>query len=93
MTAAAEPRSGEQAEQLRRVAKRIATAIREFCGAHKRFHADELRAHVARETGVAAPASADRVMRDMRQSGEIDYRVLSRRDSLYEVVSVAGAPQ
>ena len=77
-----------QQENLERVSSRIGWAIVQFCREHPRFHADELRKAVERETGIAAPASADRILRDLRQKGVIAYTVLSRRESLYEVNSV-----
>jgi hypothetical protein len=80
----------EQEENLERVSSRIGRAIIDFCRAHKRFHADDLRKAVISETGIAAPASADRILRDLRKRGVIDYRVLSRRESLYEIVAVNG---
>ena len=73
-------------ENLERVRSRIQRAVIGFCDTHPRFHADELRRYVIRETGVAAPASSDRVLRDLRQKGRLDYRVVSRRESLYEVI-------
>jgi hypothetical protein len=78
----------EQQENLERVRTRIRHAIIEFCRGHEWFHADELRAYVASETGVSAPASADRVLRDLRQKGHIDYVVANRRGSLYLVTKV-----
>jgi len=75
----------EQEEHLERVSSRIARAIIQFCRDHGRFHADELREWVVKETGIAAPASADRVLRDLRQRRVIDYVCLSRSESLYEV--------
>jgi hypothetical protein len=75
----------EQAENLERVRSRIGRAIVAFCRERKRFHADELRAAVAEATGIAAPASADRILRDLRQRGVINYRVINRHESLYEV--------
>lgn len=80
----------EQRENLERVSSRIARAILEFCQLHHRFHADDLRRFVIRETGIAAPASADRVLRDLRQHHKLDYKVVSRRESLYEVTWVPG---
>ena len=47
------------------------------------FHAQELRDFVAAKVPVA-PSSPDRIMRDMRQSGQISYVVLNRRESLYQ---------
>jgi len=81
---------GEQQENLERVSSRIAGAIIEFCRAHKRFYAEELRAYVLQATGIVAPGSADRVLRDLRQRGILDYLVISRRESLYEVLWVRG---
>jgi hypothetical protein len=46
---------------------------------------------VLRETGIAAPASADRILRDLRQKGVIDYKVLGRRASLYAVTRLPEA--
>lgn len=86
--------SGQQ-ENLERVASRIAPAVMEFCRGHQQFHADELRAWVIAETGIAAPGSADRVLRDLRIRRQLEYIVLSRRESLYKViwVKVKGATQ
>jgi hypothetical protein len=78
----------EQAAHLSRVKSRIVHAILTFLRAHKRFRADDLRKYVAETTGIAAPASADRVLRDLRQRKIIDYRVISRRESLYETLYV-----
>jgi ribosomal protein S25 len=80
----------EQREHQERVSSRIARAILEFCRAHKRFHADELRKYVVSVTGIAAPASADRILRALRQEGRIDYIVENRRASLYLVTMVEG---
>jgi ribosomal protein S25 len=40
---------------------------------------------------VSAPAIADRILRDLRQRGVVEYRVLSRRESLYEVMTARAA--
>jgi len=79
---------GEQGENLERVSVRIARSVTAFCQEHKTFHADDLRRHVIRETGVTAPGSPDRVLRDLRQKHVLDYRVISRSESLYEVLRV-----
>ena len=83
------PWDDEQAEHKERVFSRIARSIVDFCAEHKTFHADDLRQHVVAETGVAAPGSADRILRDLRQRKLLDYIVLDRRASLYEVLWVA----
>lgn len=86
----------EQQENLERVSSRIGAAIITFCGEHLRdeanpqFHAEDLREFVTRETGISAPGSADRILRNLRQRGVIDYRVIDRRGSLYEVLAVKG---
>lgn len=81
------PPEPAQADHLERVSVRIGAAIVAFCKARvgKNFHADELRAWVALKCGQAAPASADRVLRDLRKRKVIAYRVVSRRESLYLV--------
>ena len=73
--------------ELERVSNRIAGALIHFCRKRvgKTFHADDLRVFVMRNVGEVAPGSADRILRDLRQRGLINYHVLSRRDSLYYV--------
>lgn len=75
--------------EAQRVAQRIGPAILDFVARHDQFTAAELRAYVGRVVGDTAPASADRILRLMRQRGELDYRVVSRRQSLYKVLPVA----
>lgn len=78
----------DQAENLDRVRLRITTRILEFHqrqGYEAAWHADDLRNFVIEEVTVA-PASADRVLRDLRQHGVLDYVVLNRRQSLYQFV-------
>jgi len=75
----------DQREHLQRVASKTSAAIAEFfakldVGAD--FRAQELRDHVAAQVQTA-PASPDRVMRKMRQDGEINYEFVNRRGSLY----------
>jgi hypothetical protein len=82
---------GEQQENLERVSSRIERAILGFCREHREFHADDLRRAVITATGIAAPASADRILRLLRQRGKLDYRVVNRRESLYEVMRVSEA--
>jgi len=82
----------EQAAQLQRVRGSTAWAISEFftgLQAGQEFHADDLRRYVAERVSVA-PASPDRVMRDMRKRGEIDYTVVSRSDSRYRKLERRG---
>jgi hypothetical protein len=74
-----------QTEQLGRVSERIGNAIVEFCAGVEEFHADDLRKHVIDRCGIVAPGSADRVLRDLRQRGAIDYVCISRSRSLYRI--------
>ena len=82
-------------ELLESISSRISVSIIRFCierlrKGYRQFHAEELRTWVIQETGIAAPGSADRVLRDLRQRGIIAYHVLSRRESLYVLVAVKG---
>jgi uncharacterized membrane protein YvbJ len=84
----------EQAAQLERVTKAIKNAILAFFAervetGESKFYADDLRMYVEThlEDHPVAPGSPDRVMRHLRQHGELNYRVLSRPSSLYEVIA------
>ena len=82
----------EQEQQLARVTGALGRAILSFCRSRwtlgqVEFHADELREWVSARC-QAAPASADRVLRDLRRSGIVAYDVVSRRASLYRLLSV-----
>ena len=72
------------------VSSRIATAITDFCAINEgaEFHADDLRRYVTVTVGTCAPGSADRVLRDLRQKGAVDYEVVNRAAALYRVRSV-----
>lgn len=74
-----------------RVSERIEAAILEFAKryAGKQFHAELLRKHVRERCGEVAPGSPDRILRSLRKSEKLSYRVVSRAESLYEIVSVA----
>lgn len=77
----------EQTDNLERVLTRIAAAIIEFFGrTQDTFFAEEMREYVERTVGRIAPGSPDRVMRDLRQRGLIDYEVLSRAASKYRII-------
>lgn len=79
-----------QQRELARVSGRIAEAIVAFCRARvgEKFFADDLRRYVAAEVQVA-PGSCDRILRLLRQSGRVSYRVADRARSLYVVEAVA----
>lgn len=78
---------GEQSDNLERVSERISGSILRFWDRTvPEFFAEELRQHVANECGYVAPGSADRILRDLRQRKVINYRVVSRSKSLYEIL-------
>lgn len=78
------PALHSQDAELERVTSRLGKAILDFCRPGRRFHAAELHAHVL---GVceAAPASADRVMRELRAAGVVPVKCIDRSKSLYIV--------
>lgn len=73
---------------LAAVSKRIAASVLSFCNSHRTFHADELRDVVESEVGPVAPNSPYRIMYELRRQGKLNYRVLSRTESLYEIIPV-----
>ena len=75
----------QQQVHLERVTSKLAQAILRFVESRQQWHAEELHDYVRREA-QAAPASADRVLRALRQDGHVNYRVVNRRQSLYEVI-------
>jgi len=75
---------------LENVTARIRDSIAFFCTVRllrnvPDFHADDLRQHVEDDVGTVAPGSADRILRHMRQKGQLDYTVMDRAKSLYQV--------
>ncbi len=78
-----------QQANLSRVRSVIAPLILEFCksrGVGTQFHMEELTRFV-RSAFPSAPDSAGRILRDLRQEGELNYKVVNRRQSLYEIIS------
>lgn len=83
---------GEQKSQLDRVAQNIEHLVLRFFSERilsggTYFHLSDLSEYVAAETQVA-PGSPDRIMRSLRRKGLLDYRVVNRGKSLYQVVPV-----
>lgn len=83
----------EQQEHLDRVTKSVGNEIVKFfqnriSRGRPEFYAHELRTWVY---GVmtCAPASPDRVLRNLRQQGRIGYKLVSRRQSLYRATGVS----
>ena len=85
-------------EQLQRVGLNLNQAIIAFWkqklysmqDTNLRFTATELRQYVQRHNFGTAPSSAARVMRNLRQDGQINYVVVNRARSLYQVIPVEG---
>jgi len=83
-------RKTEQRVQLARVQRGIGALVLEFVrrvGVGKTFHGDELSSWIAARTKVA-PGSSDRILRELRRAGQLNYSVLSRSQSLYRVEAV-----
>jgi hypothetical protein len=80
--------------QLARVALNLNQLIVEFwklrlSSAEKNFFTStELRQYVNRSNFGTAPASADRVLRDLRKKGKVNYAVVNRGKSLYLALPV-----
>ena len=78
--------------ELKRVALNLSQAIIAFWnerlavqrnGLAGRFTANELRQYVNHYNYGTAPASADRVIRNLKKAGKINYEVVNRAKSLY----------
>lgn len=69
--------------------KRIANAVTDFVNRRNGiiFTASELRGYVRTIAGDTAPASADRIMRQLRQAGVINYELVNRNASQYKGVT------
>lgn len=72
-------------EDRERVRGKIEALIKTFCHVGRVFNMIELTCHVSECTPIA-PDSAGRIMRLLRQKGEINYKVVSRSESKYEVI-------
>lgn len=82
------PAPSEQAQHLARVTGAIGESVMEFCqavGVGGRFRAQQLHDFVGKRV---APASADRILRAMRQAGRVGYVIENRRASLYRITAL-----
>lgn len=72
-------------EERARVRAKIGGLILTFYRAHigMAFHAEDLRRYVLALAPEIAPDSPGRILRMLRQEGQLDYVVIDRRDSLY----------
>lgn len=81
-----------QDEELERVERRIAQTVLRFCEkGPARFHLHELEGFVVERVPSVTPGSPGRILRQLRRRGVINYQVLSRRDSLYELLPAEAA--
>lgn len=81
-----------QQENLDRVKANIGEHVSNFvkerwATGQRKFAMRELHDYIFRKTQIA-PASPDRILRQLRLDGECDYRVVNRRKSLYEIIGV-----
>lgn len=86
----------EHSENITRVSQVIGQHVTAFLDAHlnQEFHVDDLRQYVSAQVGgYIAPASPDRILRDLRQKKKVNYEVVSRSKSLYKSLPVAGQMQ
>ena len=74
-----------QERELSRVSDRIAAHVLAFCRSRETFHMQELVAYVAARVPEIAPDSPSRILRDLKRNGLVNYRVVSRSQSLYQV--------
>ena len=77
-----------QDQHLARVGGKVAQHIREWrvwCG-DRVWTTLDLHNYMRRRV-QCAPASCDRILRDMRKQGELDYRVINRRESTYQFLN------
>ena len=74
----------EQRTQLQRVSGRIAQHVASFVNARigQTFFISELTEYVRQQAGCA-PASPDRILRDLRQRKLVAYEIVSRSRSEY----------
>lgn len=56
-----------------------------------RFTATELRQYVQKHNFGTAPASADRILRNLRAAKKVNYAVVNRSKSLYEMIPLETA--
>jgi hypothetical protein len=86
----------EQPANLRRVRSAIGDLVLRFAVSRLQLGAPEFRIgdlqeYVALHARVA-PASPDRVLRQLRREGLLSYEVVSRRGSLYRLLSAKEGP-
>jgi hypothetical protein len=82
----------EQRANLDRVSNNIARLVTDFCrrrleDRRAEFHMTDLTGYVNARSTIA-PDSAGRILRELRRQKVIDYTVVNRAQSLYQVLGV-----
>jgi hypothetical protein len=75
-------------DDLERVEQSIAPVVLDFCREGKIFHMADLATEVADRVGPIAPNSAGRILTLLGRAGRVNYRVIDRANSIYEVTAV-----
>lgn len=78
-------------DNLERVRSRLENALLTFfhtIGPGTEFRASDLVEAMKFCSIACAPDSPGRIMRLLKRDGEIDYKVVSRKDSLYKLLAV-----
>ncbi len=82
----------EQTENLERVNKKIGALVRGFVSELAdfggRFTIDDLLTYVTQREPRISPDSPSRILRAERQKGRINYKCISRSESLYMALPV-----
>jgi hypothetical protein len=74
-------------EDRKRVSLRVAALVLDFCKGKRMFRMQELTEFVSDGVdGYVAPDSPGRILRLLKQQGKLNYRLMSRSDSLYSVL-------
>ena len=86
-----------QTEELSRVQANIGELVERFVldrwqTGRPRFYIQDLHDYIAARTQIA-PASPDRILRQLRLEGKIDYTVVSRSESCYEITALNQGPK
>jgi len=86
-----------QTAELSRVQANIGQLVEHFVldrwqSGQRRFHIQDLHDYIAARTQIA-PASPDRILRQLRLEGKFDYRVVNRSESHYEVTAIGAGPK
>lgn len=82
----------EQPAQLERVKWRLDPLVLNFFAERRpgdQFHVNDLIRYVWRFDPFATATSPDRVMRELKSSGRLNYELVSRSQSLYRVTEAS----